>query len=230
VIVMPDNAPAGKVAGVQRDGAQIVRCGPGSDERRRVAEELAAQHGYTIVPPFDDAEIIAGQGTAGLEIGEDLPGVTSVVVPVGGGGLISGVSAALKALAPSVRVVGVEPDLAADARDSLAAGEIVSWPAERTGSTIADGLRVSAIGSLPFAHIQALVDEIVTVSDDEIRDAMRVLATRARLVAEPSGAAAMAAHLGGRVPQPSGDDARVIVISGGNVEARMLAEILAAGG
>jgi threonine dehydratase len=227
VIVMPDNAPAIKVAGVERDGAQIVRCGPGSDERRRVAEELAAKHGYAMVPPFDDPEIIAGQGTVGLEIGEDLPGVTSVLVPIGGGGLISGVATALKALAPSVRVIGVEPDSAADARDSLAAGEIVSWPAEKTGRTIADGLRVSAVGALPFAHIRSLVDEIVTVSDDEMRAAIRELASRGRLVAEPSGAAAMAAHLFGRVPQPAGDEARVIVVSGGNVEPAMLAEILA---
>lgn len=229
VIVMPDNAPTVKVAGVERDGAELVRCGPGSEERRQVAERLATEHGYAIVPPFDDLEIIAGQGTVGLEIGEDLPGVTSVLVPVGGGGLISGVAAALKALVPTVRVVGVEPDAAADARDSLAAGKIVSWPAEQTGRTIADGLRVSAIGALPFSHIQRFVDEIVTVSDDEIRSAMRLLATRARLVVEPSGAAAMAAQLAGRVASRAGDDARVVVISGGNVEPAMLAELLSAG-
>ena len=228
VIVMPDNAPPVKVAGVQRDGAEIVRCGPGSDERRRVAERLAAEHGYTMVPPFDDAEIIAGQGTAGLEIAEDLPEVTSVIVPVGGGGLISGVAAAVKAMAPGARVIGVEPDAAADARDSLAAGEIVSWLAQQTGRTIADGLRVSAVGRLPFAHLQAFVDEIVTVSDDEMREAMVQLATRARLVAEPSGAAAMAAHLTGRVARPPGDEARVVLISGGNVDPSMLAELLSA--
>ena len=127
VIVMPDNAPSVKVAGVEREGARIVRSGPGSDERRGIAERLASEHGYALIPPFDDAEIIAGQGTVGLEIGEDLPEVTSVIVPVGGGGLISGVAAAVKALAPSARVVGVEPEAAADARESLAAGEIVSW-------------------------------------------------------------------------------------------------------
>lgn len=229
VLVMPTDAPAVKVAGVERDGAEIVRCDPGSDVRRHIAEELAEQHGYTIVPPYDDPEIIAGQGTVGLEIAEDLPRVTSVLVPVGGGGLISGVAAAVKALAPGARVVGVEPDAAADARDSLAAGEIVSWPAERAGQTIADGLRVSAVGSLPFAHIRALVDEVVTVSDDEIRAAMRELATRARLIAEPSGAAAMAAHLAGRVPRPASDDARVVVISGGNVDPALLAEVLGGG-
>jgi threo-3-hydroxy-L-aspartate ammonia-lyase len=227
VIVMPDNAPAGKVAGVERDGAEIVRCGPGSDERRQVAERLAAERGMAMVPPFDDPEIIAGQGTAGLEIAEDLPAVTSVLVPVGGGGLVSGVAVAIKALAPGVRVIGVEPDEAADARESLATGHIVSWPSERTARTIADGLRVSSVGALPFAHIRALVDEIVTVSDDEIREAMVSLATRGRLVAEPSGAAAMAAHLSGRVPRPGWDDARVIVVSGGNVELAVLAELLA---
>jgi len=229
VIVMPSDAPAVKVAGVEGDGAEIVRCDPGSEVRRRIAEELAVRHGYTIVPPYDDPEIIAGQGTVGLEVAEDLPRVTSVLVPVGGGGLISGVAAAVKALAPDARVVGVEPDAAADARDSLLAGEIVSWPAERTGRTIADGLRVSAVGSLPFAHLRALVDEIVTVSDEEIRAGMRELAARARLIAEPSGAAAMAAHLAGRVPQPAGDDARVVVISGGNVDPALLAEVLGGG-
>lgn len=228
VIVMPDTAPTVKVAGVERDAAEIVRCGPGSDERRRVAEELAASRRLTIVPPFDDPQIIAGQGTAGLEIAEDLPGVTSVLVPIGGGGLISGIAAALAVVAPSARVVGVEPEEAADARESLAAGRIVSWPAEQTARTIADGLRVSAVGALPFAHIQAHVDDIVTVSDAEIRDAMRQLAERARIVAEPSGAAAMAAHLAGHVPQPDDDGARVIVVSGGNVEPELLAEVLAA--
>lgn len=228
VIVMPDNAPPVKVAGVEREGAEIVRSGPASDERRMVAERLAAEHGYAMVPPFDDPEIIAGQGSIGLEIAEDLPAVTSVIVPVGGGGLISGVAAAIKALAPGARIVGVEPDAAADARDSLAAGEIVSWPAEQTTQTIADGLRVSAVGRLPFAHLRAFVDEIVTVSDDEIRQAMVLLATRARLVVEPSGAAAMAAHLSGRVPRAPDDRARVVVVSGGNVEPMVLAGLLSA--
>jgi threo-3-hydroxy-L-aspartate ammonia-lyase len=228
VIVMPDNAPAVKVAGVEREGAEIVRCGPGSDERRQVAERLAAENGYAMVPPFDDPEIIAGQGSVGLEVAEDLPGVTSVIVPVGGGGLISGVAAAIKALAPGTRVVGVEPDAAADARDSLAAGEIASWPAEQTARTIADGLRVSAVGTLPFAHLRAFVDEIVTVSDDEIRQAMVLLAVQARLVVEPSGAAAMAAHLSGRISGRATDTARVVVVSGGNVEPSVLADLLAA--
>lgn len=228
VIVMPDNAPAVKVAGVEREGADIVRCGPGSDERRMVAERLAAEHGYAMVPPFDEPEIIAGQGTTGLEIAEDLPAVTSVIVPIGGGGLISGVAAAVKALAPHARIVGVEPEAAADARDSLAAREIVSWPSDQTTRTIADGLRVSAVGTLPFAHLRAFVDEIVTVSDDEIGRAMVLLAMQARLVVEPSGAVAMAAHLGGRIARPAADTARVVLVSGGNVEPSVLAELLAA--
>jgi threo-3-hydroxy-L-aspartate ammonia-lyase len=226
VIVMPENAPAIKVAGVRRDGAEIVTTGPASDERHAVAERLAAEHGYTMLPPYDDPEVIAGQGTAGLEIVEDLPNVTSVLVPIGGGGLIAGIAAAVKALAPGARIVGVEPEDAADARDSLAAGEIIAWPAERIARTLADGLRVTAVGRLPFAHMRAFVDEIVTVSDDELRNAMRALATRARLVVEPSGAAAMAAHLGGRAPQPEEDDARVVILSGGNVDPLLLAEVL----
>jgi len=230
VIVMPDNAPAIKVAGVQRDGAEIVRCGPGSDERRRIAEGLAAEHGYTIVPSFDDAEIVAGQGTCGLEIAEDRPDVTSVLVPIGGGGLIAGIATAVKALVPSARVIGVEPEDAADARESLGRGAIVSWPPERTVKTIADGLRVSALGAVPFAHIRAYVDEIVTVSDAELRRAMALLAARARLVVEPSGAATMAAHLGGHAPQTASDARRVIVLSGGNVDPALFAGILAAEG
>jgi threonine dehydratase len=229
VIVMPDNAPPIKVAGVERDGAEIVRCGPGSDERRRIAEELAATHGYTIVPSFDDEEIVAGQGTCGLEIVEDRPDVTSVLVPIGGGGLIAGIATAVKALAPGARVIGVEPEDAADARESLLGGEIVSWPPERTVRTIADGLRVSAVGAIPFAHIRAYVDEIVTVPDSALRSAMALLASRARLVVEPSGAAAMAAHLGGQAAQPPGDDRRVVVLSGGNVDPALLAEVVATG-
>jgi threonine dehydratase len=226
VIVMPDNAPAVKVAGVRRDGAEIVTCGPASDERRTIAERLAAEHGYTMLPPYDDPEVIAGQGTVGLEIVEDLPDVTSVLVPIGGGGLIAGVAAAVKTLVPKARIIGVEPEDAADARESLAAGEIVSWPADRIARTLADGLRVTAVGRLPFAHMRAFVDEIVTVSDSELRDAMRALATGARLVVEPSGAAAMAAHLGGHVPQPDADGARVVILSGGNVDPGLLAEVL----
>lgn len=229
VIVMPGDAPEIKVAGVERDGAEVVRVGPGSEERHRVALELAEEQGLLVIPPYDDAGIIAGQGTCGLEIVDDLPQVSSVVVPVGGGGLISGVGAAVKALAPKARVIGVEPEEAADAAESLARGEIVSWPAERTNRTIADGLRVQSIAPHTFVHMRAHVDEMVAVSDDQLRDAMRRLAARARLVVEASGAAGMAAHLAGRVPRLAGDTARVVVLSGGNVDPERYAEILAGG-
>jgi threonine dehydratase len=225
-IVMPEAAPKIKVEGVRRDGAEVVFTGPGSEERHRIALDLVASDGLVMIEPYDDRRIIAGQGTCGLEIGEDLPAVTSVLIPVSGGGLSSGIATAVKALAPQARVIGVEPELAADARESLAAGEIVHWDASRTTRTMADGLRVEQLGWLPFLHLRRYMDEIVTVSEDEMAEAMRQLAGRARLVVEPSGAAAMAAHLSGAAPQPEGDDRRVVVISGGNVDPAAFAEIL----
>ncbi|HEX5579244.1 MAG TPA: pyridoxal-phosphate dependent enzyme [Candidatus Limnocylindria bacterium] len=228
VIVMPEAAPGVKVDGVRRDGAEIVFTGPGSDERHRVALDLVQQRDLVMIEPYDDRRIIAGQGTAGLEIAEDLPQVSSVLVPVSGGGLSSGIAAAIKALAPQARVIGVEPELAADARESLTAGEVVHWDSSLTTRTMADGLRVEHLGRLPFMHLRRYMDEIVTVSEDQMVDAIRRLATGARLVAEPSGAAAMAAHLAGAAPQPPGDDHRVVVISGGNIDPRMLAEFLSA--
>jgi threonine dehydratase len=226
VIVMPSDAPRIKVAGVERDGAEVVFTGPASEERHERALALAAEHGYVMVEPYDDPAIIAGQGTCGLEIVEDLPGVTSVLVPVSGGGLSSGVATAVKALAPAAHVIGVEPELAADAQASLRAGEIVRWSSADTTRTMADGLRVPALGRLPFEHLRAYLDEIVTVSEAQIADAMRQLATRARLVVEPSGAASMAAHLSGAAPAGADDTARVIVLSGGNVDPQQLARIL----
>lgn len=230
VIVMPADAPPIKVEGVRRDGAEVVWCEtPSSDEREEIALQLAAERGYTVIPPYDDREVIAGQGTAGLEIAEDLPGVTSVLVPTSGGGLLAGVAAAIARLAPAARIIGVEPELAADAAESLRRGEVVRWSSELTARTMADGLRTTSLGQLPFEHLRRFVDEIVTVSEDELTDAMRQLAARARLVIEPSGAAAMAAHLSGRVTQPADDDARVVILSGGNVDPKRFAEILSAG-
>jgi threonine dehydratase len=225
-IVMPESAPAIKVEGVRRDGAEIVFTGSSSEERHRIALDLVAREALVMIEPYDDRRIIAGQGTSGLEIAEDLPGVTSVLIPVSGGGLSSGIATAVKTLAPQARVIGVEPELAADARESLAAGEIVQWDASRTTRTMADGLRVERLGWLPFLHLRRYMDEIVTVTEEEMAEAMRQLASRARLVVEPSGAAAMAAHLSGAAPQPAGDDRRVIVISGGNVDPAAFAEIL----
>jgi threonine dehydratase len=224
---MPETAPQVKVDGVRRDGAEIIFTGPGSEERHRIALDLVAQRDLVMIEPYDDRRIIAGQGTAGLEIAEDLPNVTSVLIPVSGGGLSAGIATAVKALAPQARVIGVEPELAADAKESLAAGEIVHWDSALTMRTMADGLRVEHLGRLPFMHLRRYMDEIVTVSEEQMLDAIRQLASGARLVVEPSGAAAMAAQLSGAAPQPDGDDQRVVVISGGNLDARTFADILA---
>jgi threonine dehydratase len=226
VIVMPDDAPRVKVEGVRRDGAEIIFTGPGSEERHEIALALVAERGYTMVEPYDDPAIIAGQGTIGLEIVEDLPGVTSVLVPVSGGGLSAGVATAVKLLRPAARTIGVEPELAADAKESLERGELVSWPGEQTNRTMADGLRTQSLGPLPFEHLRRYLDSVVTVSEDEIADAMRALANRARLVIEPSGAAAMAAHLAGRAEPEPGDGARVVILSGGNLDPERFLEFL----
>jgi threonine dehydratase len=179
-----------------------------------------------MVEPYDDPAIIAGQGTCGLEIVEDLPNVTSVLVPTSGGGLSAGVSTAVKALAPAAQVYGVEPELAADAKESLERDELVTWTAEQTGRTMADGLRTNSLGPLPFEHLRRFMDGVLTVSEDEIADAVRQLARRARLVVEPSGAVGMAAHLADRLPRTGDDDARVIVVSGGNVDPELFVRLL----
>lgn len=225
VIVMPREAPAIKRESTAAMGAELVLVGPGSEERRTRAEQLAAEHGYVIVPPYNDESIIAGQGTIGLEILEDLPEVETILAPVGGGGLLSGIAAAVKQSGSRCQVIGVEPELAADASASLRAGHVVSWTAEETTRTIADGLRTQSVGEISFAHMRKYVDGIVSVSDDEIRRAMRLLASNPRLVAEPSGAVTVAAFLYCRAELPQ-TRINVAVISGGNVEPKMLAEIV----
>jgi threonine dehydratase len=224
IIVMPSNAPKNKWEATAALGAEIVTVGPGSEERRVRAEQLAAEHGYAIVPPYNDEKIIAGQGTVGLEIIEDLPNVETVLVPVGGGGLISGVSAAIKLTNPRVNVIGVEPELAADAQASLRAGHIVSFAAERVSRTMADGLRTQSIGAINFEHIRAYVDDIVSVTEDEIREATRALCTNAKTVAEPSGAVATAAFLFHADELPK-TKINVAAISGGNIDPALLAEL-----
>ena len=151
--------------------------------------------------------------------------MASILVPVSGGGLSAGIATAVKAVAPSARVIGVEPELAADAKESLERGELVAWSPEQTARTMCDGLRTNSLGPLPFVHLRAFMERIVTVAEAEIADAMRQLATRARLVVEPSGAVGMAAHLSGRVPAIDGP--RVIVISGGNVDFELYTRVLA---
>ena len=224
IIVMPGNAPKNKLDATAALGAKIVIVGPSSEERRLRAEELAAEHGYAIVPPYNDEKIIAGQGTVGLEILEDLPDVETVLVPVGGGGLISGISAAIKLRNPKVKVIGVEPELAADARASLRAGRIVSFAAEQVSQTLADGLRTQSIGAINFEHIRAYVDDIVSVNEDEIREALRALSANAKTLAEPSGAVAVAAFLFHADELPK-TKINVAVISGGNIDPKLLAEL-----
>ena len=225
VIVMPRGAPRVKLDATAALGAEIVLVGPDSAERSRRAEELAEEHGYVPVPPYDDEVLMAGQGTIGAEILEDLPEVESVLVPVSGGGLIGGISAAIKLSRPEVRVIGVEPELAADARASLESGELVEFAADQVSRTIADGLRVQRLGDAPFEHVRAFVDDIVTVTEEEILEAMRRLALRVRLVAEPSGAVTFAAHLFHAEELPS-SRFTVAVLSGGNVEPDLLAKVL----
>ncbi len=224
IIVMPANAPKNKREATAALGAEIVIVGPSSEERRLRAEQLAAEHGYVIVPPYNDEKIIAGQGTVALEILEDLPEVETVLVPVGGAGLISGVSAAIKLSHPKVNIIGVEPELAADAQASLRAGHIVSWPAEQVSRTMADGLRTQSVGAINLEHIRAYVDDIVRVTEDEIREAMHRLSANPKTVAEPSGAVAPAAFLfhTAELPPTTID---VAVISGGNIDPKLLAEL-----
>ncbi|GGV11241.1 serine/threonine dehydratase [Actinomadura cremea] len=224
VLVMPHTAPAVKVDACAALGAEIVYVEPDTAVREQTAAQLAAAHGFTLIPPYDDPRVIAGQGTCGLEIVQDRPDVDVVLVPVSGGGLLAGVAAAVKALRPDARVFGVEPELAADARDSFHAGHPVGWNAEETGRTIADALRVQRVGALPFAHMREHVDGVVTVTEDEIRHAMRRLAREARLIAEPGGAVATAAYLFHRDELP---DARtyVSILSGGNVDPALFQDV-----
>jgi threonine dehydratase len=225
VIVMPRNAPKIKLDSTAALGAEIVTVGPASAERMHKAEELAHQHGYAIVPPYNDEQIIAGQGTVGLEILEDCPDVDLVLVPSGGGGLISGVSSALKQSDSKAKIIGVEPELANDAQQSFRKGEIVQLSAERVSSTLADGLRTQSIGPLNFEHIRRFVDDIITVTEDEIRIAMRTMAVQARLIAEPSGAVTFAAWLFHAKELPESKKT-VAVVSGGNLEPQLLAAVL----
>lgn len=225
VIVMPSNAPAIKRAATLALGAEVVDVGPASTERLAKAEELVKAHGYIVVPPYDDERIIAGQATCGLEIVEELSDVDLVLSPVSGGGLLSGVAAAVKQLKPEVKVFGVEPELAGDTAESFRTGKVVEWPAELTSRTIADGLRTQSVGVRNFAHIQAFVDGIITVTEAEIRAAMRAIVATTRLVPEPSGAVSSAALLFHQDQLPPYRKA-VAVVSGGNVAPEMLAQVL----
>lgn len=221
-IVIPDNAPARKVEATRGYGA-TVELVP-LTERFTRPTQLQEQTGKAMVPPFDDLNIIAGQGTIGLEIAEDLADVDVVLVPVSGGGLVSGIAAALHHLAPHAVVIGVEPELAADATASFRSGHRTAWDPHDTARTMADGLRTTSVGELPWAHIQAYVSGFVTVTEAEIAEATRRLLLEARLVAEPSGAVATAAFLFHRDELPPGKT--VAIVSGGNIDPAVLQTLL----
>jgi threonine dehydratase len=218
-IVMPKETPTVKVDATRNHGAEVVLCEAG--QRERVAAEVVEETGGVLVPPFDHPDIIAGQGTVGLEIAEDMPAVENVLIPVSGGGLASGIGTAIKALCPEARVFGVEPELAADTAEAFAKGHRVNWSIEDRNRTIADGLR-SQPSELTFAHLQQVLDGVITVSENEIRSAVRELALKAHLVSEPSGAVALAAYRRGVTPPGR----TVMVLSGGNIDPRILAGIV----
>lgn len=221
LVVIPRAAPAIKVDAVRHLGAEVVLVEGG--ERREAADKLAGERGLTLIPPYDHPDVIAGQGSVGLEILADLSTVDVVLVPVGGGGMASGVSVAVKAIRPQAVVYGVEPDLAPDARDSLAAGRLVPYTEEQRYATIADGMR-TPLSELTLAHLLANLDGIVTVTEDEIRSAVGILARDANLVAEPSGATTVAAYRFHADQLPPGRT--VAVVSGGNLDPALLAELI----
>jgi threo-3-hydroxy-L-aspartate ammonia-lyase len=236
-IVVPDNAAKVKTDLIGGVGAEVVRVAPTLTARIEASRRIADDRGYAEIPPFDDRRVIAGQGTVGLEIAEDLTAgagarrPAAVLVPVGGGGLVSGIAVAVKALLPGTRVIGVEPELAADARESLHAGQRIAWAAAETARTKADALRAEQVGQVTFPHMKAFVDDIVTVSEAELLEAVRRLALEGRLVAEPGGAVAVAAALFrdpaelGLTPDGTADPV-VAVLSGGNIDPAQLAEII----
>jgi threonine dehydratase len=232
VIVMPDNAPQVKIDATRALGAEVVFVGPASSARKLKAEELAAAHGYSIIPPYDHPHIIAGQATCGLEIAHQLPDVDLVLSPVSGGGLLSGVATAVKLAAqsglcnPAVKVWGCEPALAADAKESFDTKTLVEWPAALTTRTLGDGLRTQSLGALNFEHILKHVDGIVAVTEDEMLAAMRLLLTHTDLIAEPSGAVTLAAALFHAKELPRARRV-VVVLSGGNIEPALLASLRA---
>jgi len=217
-IIMPTDAVTAKLEATKRLGAEVIQVGTTSQERMEYGVALAGETGRALVPAYDDPMIVAGQGTIGLEILEDRPDVEAVVVPLGGGGMLAGIALAIKSQRPEVRVIGVEPVGAADGQESLRAGRIATW--ERP-DTVADGLRATHLGDLPFALIARLVDDIVTVTEEEIRAAVLALTQGAKLVVEPSGAVAVAALMHDK----TGVEGRrvVAVVSGGNIDPTLLA-------
>jgi threonine dehydratase len=224
-IVMPSTAPKVKLDGTRALGAEVVLVGPVSVDRIKKAEELEREHGMIAVPPYADEKIIAGAGTIGLEILEDLSDVDLVLVPVGGGGIISGIATAIKESNPKAKIIGVEPEFAADAQASLRSGKIQSISGESAMRTAADGLRSQSIGEINFEHIKKYVDDIITVQEDEIRQAMRRLLFSARVLAEPSGAVTTAAAMFHTGELPASNKT-VAVLTGGNIEPQLFSDML----
>ena len=222
-IVMPTDAPAVKVAATRGYGAQIVPYERERSHREEIARNVAADLNATLVPPFDDVRIVAGAGTAALELLEEVETLDAIVVPVGGGGLMSGTAIAAHGLDESIAIYGVEPEAGDDFAQSLRRGERASIAVPKT---IADGLQTTAPGEITFAIAREHVRSIVTVSDEELRRAMRFLFERLKLVVEPSGAAALAALLNRRVPQVAGRRVGAL-ISGGNIDPARYAELIA---
>lgn len=217
-VVMPIDAPKMKVEATAANGAEIVTFDRFTQDREQIARAIIERTNAVLVPPYDDERIMAGQGTAGLELLEDYPELDAIITPVGGGGLVSGCAIAARGLSPRIRVFGAEPENANDTVQSLRAGTRIEIPAP---DTIADGLRSPSPGKLTFPVIQALVDDVVTVSEDEIRQAMRFLATRLKIMVEPSGAVPAAAVLFHKLPAGLGSVG--VVLSGGNMDPAMLA-------
>ncbi|WP_030669764.1 pyridoxal-phosphate dependent enzyme [Streptomyces sp. NRRL B-1347] len=220
VILMPEDTPLSKREAAEGYGAEIVTYDRYSGDRTAIGRQLAAERDLTLIPPYDHPDVIAGQGTAALELIEEVGTLDGLVSPVGGGGLIAGSATAAKGLNAAIRVIGVEPEAGDDTKRSLEAGHRVSVPVPRT---IADGQAIETPGELTFPINQRLVDEVVLVSDDEIRAAMRFAFERLKIVIEPSGATALAALLAGRLPQVP---PRVgVLISGGNINTGRFAEL-----
>jgi threonine dehydratase len=223
-IVMPEPTPITKVEATESAGAEVILQGETFDDALCVAHQLTAKRGLTMIHPFDDAAIIAGQGTIGLELLQQLPELGAVVVPVGGGGLISGIAIALKAVRPTIRVIGVEADKAASAMLSRQAGHVVGLSASKT---IADGIAVKRVGDLTFALMERYVDELVTVSDDDIAAAILIYMERIRVVVEGAGAASLAALVSRKIRLDG--VCTGVVVSGGNIDVQMVAKIIEKG-
>ena len=229
-IAIPEGAPAVKVAATRAWGAEVIACEGSREGREAAAQQVVRERGFTLVPPFDHPWIVAGQGTVGLEIAEALD-VANVLVCAGGGGLLAGVTVAIRSLCPDAQIIGVEPELAADATESFYAGALRSWPAEKTTRTIADGVRTQSLGQINFEIIKRYVHGFVTVSEQEIVDALRWYAFKAGLVVEPTGALPLAAF---RKIQRGETDIRlrdgktVLLITGGNVDPEQLRKLLSA--